>query len=211
PQYVETDSGASMLTTVMLMIEVSTMIPNVMANCRMVLLIAEPCGISSSSSSDMLIVTSGMSVRPKPNMKMQKYPIMKYGELSMPTVLSKIRESVVIANPMIAIVLPPYRSYNDPETKVMTESSMVPGINKNPDRNALVSSTVCENIGSIVSVDKSSIILMKISISASVKVLFLNKSKFNTGAGSLNCLVTKNHSRNMPMSIGASTIASENP
>src|SRR5699024_2199485 len=123
PQQVETDTGASMLTTVMLMIEVSTMIANVLANCRMVMVTAEPCGISSSSSADMLIVTSGMSVRPKPNMKMQKYPIMKYGELSMPTVLSKIRESIVIANPMIAIVLPPYRSYNDPETKVMTESS----------------------------------------------------------------------------------------
>src|SRR5699024_5626568 len=133
-----------MLTTVMLMIEVSTMIPNVMANCRMVLLIAEPWGISSSSSSDMLIVTSGMSVRPKPNMKMQKYPIMKYGEPSTPAVLSKIRETVIIANPMSAIVVPPYRSCNEPETKVMRESSMVPGTNKNPDRNALVSSTVCE-------------------------------------------------------------------
>lgn len=77
PQYVATVSVASILTTVMLMIEVSMMMPNVMANCRMVLLIAEPCGISSSSSSDMLIVTSGISVNPKPNMNIQKYPIMK--------------------------------------------------------------------------------------------------------------------------------------
>ena|SRR5699024_5725494 len=129
----------------------------------------------------------------------------------MPTVFNKIRDRVVIAKPVIAIVLPPYRSYNEPETKVMTESSMVPGTNKKPDRNALVPSTVCENMGSIVSVDKSSIMLMKISISESVKVLFLNKFKFKTGAGSLNCLVTKNHNRNKPIRIGGRTIKSIKP
>ena len=129
----------------------------------------------------------------------------------MPTVFNKIRDSVVIAKPMIAIVLPPYRSYNEPETKVMTDSRMVPGTNKKPDRNALVPSTVCENIGSIVSVDKSSIILMKISINESVKVLFLNKFKFKTGAGSLNCLVTKNHNSIKPIKIGARTMKSIKP
>ena len=182
PQYVPTSYGASIVAVVILIMDVSTMTPIAKPICLTIFTIAEPCGISSLSSAFIATVVTGASVNPNPAMNRQKYSIIQYGELSMPTVFNKISEMVVIKNPGIMIRFPPYLSYKLPEANDMNDSKIVPGNNKKPDKNAVVPRTSCENIGNIVSVDNSSAILIKINIDAILNVEFLNNLTFRTGA-----------------------------
>src|SRR5690625_1272768 len=129
----------------------------------------------------------------------------------MPTVFNSTSDSKVSPNPVMEMAFPPKRSYRAPDMKVMMDSNIVPGTSRNPDKNALVPSTVCENIGRMVSVERSSIILIKTSISASVKFRFLNRLKSSTGYGMLNCLMVKNHRLSKPATIGGITSQSKNP
>lgn len=121
----------------------------------------------------------------------------------MPTVLIRPSDTAVQANPIVAIRLPPYRSYRLPETKVMTDRMIVPGTSRKPDRKALVPSASCANIGSIVSVESRSIILMKIRMIARLNVRLRNRSKFNTGVGMLNWRLMKNSTLTIPTAIGS--------